>query len=713
MGTSTTPTASQYGLGNQRMLEKIDKLFACGVGAQVALPQIVVVGDQSSGKSSVLEGLIKKPLPRDSGLCTRFATHIIFERSATTDIHVSIKPDQKASKEHIDVCDSWGKSVEALDSDAFVEIMQEVHEVMGLSSGSDESTTRKPTFSNDVLCLKISGPDQEHLSVIDVPGIFRTTTEGLTTQADTELVRNMVTGYMDNPRSVMLAVIPANVDAATQEILEMARAADPTQDRTLGVLTKPDLVDKGAEPKVIDLLDGRSRPMKLGWHVIRNPGQSDLSDKNLDRDAREASFFRSHAPWSAVDPEKTGIDSLRVRLNEVLSSLVKKEFPKVRAEIKGEFDKLSKKLADLGPERGGSAEQMAFLTNLATQFQRLVSAARTANHGADKLFDKEPSLRILPAIYSRMNTFSSEMAAYGETYYFLTEEAKDSKKELVKDEEEGFKIRKEENIADLADMLHPQATKSGPDEKDIKGWLLEVFQMNRGFELGTFNASILATVMNKQSVNWENISLGFVSDIIVMVHRFITTALSFICKDAEICRTLTETLFEDLVGLYQKAIDNTRFLLEVERNDTPMTLNHYFNETLQKSRQEKVLSQLQNNSFDLSNYGKVVQIETAMKTHSMSNEEHTVQDIHDILESYYRVSRKTFVDNVGRQAAIHYLLNADKGPLGLFSPLFVSQLSPDQLEEIAGEAPADKRKRAQLTKDIASLKEAMKILLRA
>lgn len=102
-----------------------------------------------------------------------------------------------------------------------------------------------------------------------------------------------------------------------------------------------------------------------------------------------------------------------------------------------------------------------------------------------------------------------------------------------------------------------------------------------------------------------------------------------------------------------------------------------------------------------------------MKTHSMSNEEHTVQDIHDILESYYTVSRKTFIDNVGRQAAIHYLLNADKGPLALFSPLYVSQLSPDQLDEIAGEAQTVVRKRTELTKKIANLKEAMKILVRA
>lgn len=126
MAASNSPTTDQYGLGNQRMLEKIDRLFACGVGEQIDLPQIVVVGDQSSGKSSVLEGLIKKPLPRDSGLCTRFATKIIFRRSTTSGIDVSIVAAQNSSQAHRDNLKTWGKKVASLNSKAFADIMKEV-----------------------------------------------------------------------------------------------------------------------------------------------------------------------------------------------------------------------------------------------------------------------------------------------------------------------------------------------------------------------------------------------------------------------------------------------------------------------------------------------------------------------------------------------------------------------------------------------------------
>lgn len=128
---------------------------------------------------------------------------------------------------------------------------------MGLR-GSGASDEGVDTFSDDVLKIEICGPKQQHLSVIDVPGIFRNTTEGVTTDADMDVVRNMVNHYMKNPRSVILAVIPANVDIATQEILKMAEKCDTKGQRTLGVLTKPDLVDRGAENRVVDLMEGRS-----------------------------------------------------------------------------------------------------------------------------------------------------------------------------------------------------------------------------------------------------------------------------------------------------------------------------------------------------------------------------------------------------------------------------------------------------------------------
>jgi hypothetical protein len=198
---------------------------------------------------------------------------------------------------------------------------------MGL--GDKDRKGDRGTFSEDVLRLEICGPDQEHFSVVDVPGIFRKTTEGITTNTDKEMVKAMVRRYMDNPRSIMLTVIPANVDIATQEILTMAEEADEDGHRTLGVLTKPDLVDSGAEAPVIDLIEGRKHKLTLGWCIVRNPGQKQLQSSSTNRDAIETEFFRGTTPWNTLEKDRVGISALRVRLREILASNIRREFPKV------------------------------------------------------------------------------------------------------------------------------------------------------------------------------------------------------------------------------------------------------------------------------------------------------------------------------------------------------------------------------------------------
>ncbi|KAF1360966.1 hypothetical protein EJ07DRAFT_86243, partial [Lizonia empirigonia] len=201
------------------------------------------------------------------------------------------------------------------------------------------------------------------------------------------------------------------------------------------------------------------------------------------------------------------------------------------------------------------------------------------------------------------------------------------------------------------------------------------------------------------------------ADIIVLVHRFIASALVSICNNRNVRAALAGKLFDELNRRYQNAIVCAGFLLKVEKSNTPMTMNHYFNDNLQRSWQEKTTAHVKRNAFHNGSHGTVVRLEHALQpVRSMSNEQHVVQDIHDILKSYYKVCRKTFVDSVCRQSVIHYLLESDESPLALFSSVFVSQLSADALEEIAGEAPVLKRCRAQLTKEVASLAKAVSIL---
>ena len=119
---------------------------------------------------------------------------------------------------------------------------------------------------------------------------------------------------------------------------------------------------------------------------------------------------------------------------------------------------------------------------------------------------------------------------------------------------------------------------------------------------------------------------------------------------------------------------------------------------------------LESKSFIVNNFGKVVKLEDIAQNHPLSNVQHIVQDIHDILKAYYKVARKRFVANMCMQASDYHLVTGPETPLKLFSPSFVQDLTTDQLEEIAGEEPGLKRRRRALCKEIADLEAGRKIL---
>ena len=169
------------------------------------------------------------------------------------------------------------------------------------------------------------------------------------------MVRDMVYNYMKNPRSVMLTVIPANSDIANQEILTMAEEVDPDGRRTLGVLTKPDLVDKGAEKSAVNLIKGKSHYLSLGWAITRNLGQQQLEDAPELRNSIEKDFFSQVSPWNTLEKDKVGIGALRLRLQEILADHIRREFPKVFISFYNMFS--SQRLTLLKPYLGETGDQ--------------------------------------------------------------------------------------------------------------------------------------------------------------------------------------------------------------------------------------------------------------------------------------------------------------------------------------------------------------------
>ncbi|CAG8057972.1 unnamed protein product [Penicillium nalgiovense] len=723
-------------LADPELLGKIDQLFACNIGEYIDLPQLVVVGDQSSGKSSVLEGLTKLSFPRNSGLCTRFATQIIFQRKVNfvgREISASIIPAPGLDANEEQKLRDWNATgLQTLSVEGFAQMMREVHKLLNLCDLHVIGTFGKPTFSNSVLRLEICGPREDHLSVIDVPGIFKNTVHGVTTKDDIVLVRDMVYNYMKNPRSVMLTVVPANVDIATQEIIEIAREIDPKGERTLPIMTKIDLVDQGTQNKVIDMIEDQNTSDQLGWVVVRNLGQQELEDGNVDRDVLEEKWHQT-PPWNRVRAENFGINALRKRLQEVHTSHVRRTFPSVRSETTKKLDAARKALQSLGTERQTPEQQRMALLDIVSSFQKITQLALAANYSLDDIFDADQDVRLATLVSSRNVEFSDHVSTWGHEFAFtdgsqieeipapeLSEGLEESAEPSLKSTEElqpakqhgvsFISSRRIQEDEEVQEILH-NAVNLPQAKNGISIWMDTVYRESRGFEIGTFNHTLLSALMKKQSAKWSTLAQGYISDVIAMVHRFIKKVLLAACGNMRRSTNILTSLWDELTGKYRQAISHVDFLLKVERGGTPMTLNHYLNDSLQKCRQKRFKEALARKSLENCSHGEVIRVSDLSYCDNMSNAEHTVQDLHDILQAYYKVARKRFVDNVCMQGADHFLVTGTEAPMNLFSPSWVNSLSDEFLEQIAGEEGNTKRRRLQLQKEITDLEAGRKILL--
>lgn len=223
------------------LLDTIDELRSQGLGHHgIDLPQLIVCGDQSAGKSSLLEGLTRLRFPTNADVCTVFATEVVLRRDATTEISFEILPSkQRSAMECLEMA-KFKRSYSSPEEFSFKTLHNEAETLM---AGGIPKEERRGDVYNDVLRIRYSGPDIPSFTIVDLPGfIDKQWTGGNAAKTIVELV----TRYMQNEKSIILAVVSAQGDVDCKKIFTHLELHDPKYARTLGILTKPDLTDKGS-----------------------------------------------------------------------------------------------------------------------------------------------------------------------------------------------------------------------------------------------------------------------------------------------------------------------------------------------------------------------------------------------------------------------------------------------------------------------------------
>lgn len=366
---------------HRNLLDVVDKLRSLGVSHYVDLPQIIVCGSQSSGKSSTLESLSGIAFPTSEGLCTRFATELILRRGETTHISVHINPAAgRTEKERAQLAAFSSKASDRRD---VANIIESAKVAMGLTGEGAK------IFSTDVLRIELTSPDQPNLTIVDLPGLFGASDKNQS-EDDLELVEELVTGYMTQRRSVILAVVAADNAFANQPVTRFAREIDPQGTRTLGLITKPDKIDRGSDNEAyyVELAQNQNVKLTLGWHVLRNKGFDTLDDTQEQRDKREKSFF-SDSAWSCLKPSQLGVEALRERLREVLWNQIRRGLPGVKTDVQAGIQDTNKRLARLGASRDLLREKQKYLLHISSRLTKLVRAAIDGVY-ADHFFESSP-----------------------------------------------------------------------------------------------------------------------------------------------------------------------------------------------------------------------------------------------------------------------------------------------------------------------------------
>ncbi|PSS03327.1 hypothetical protein EW026_g5003 [Hermanssonia centrifuga] len=337
-----------------KLVNKLQDTFA-NLGGELDMPQLAVVGSQSAGKSSVLETIVGRDfLPRGSGIVTR--------RPLVLQLIHTPAPDPAHSSQ---TYTEWGQFLH-IDKrfTEFDEIRKEIEQETFRVAGQNKGISKLPIH------LRIYSPDVLDLTLVDLPGLTKIPVGDQPSDIERQ-IRSLVIDYISKPNCVILAVSPANVDLANSESLKLARSVDPQGRRTIGVLTKLDLMDAGTN--ALDILTGRVYPLKLGFIGVVGRSQQDiqLNKSMVDAVESETEFFRNHPAYRNI-AHKNGTKYLARSLNQVLMNHIRDKLPDMKARLNTLMGQAQQELNSFGDAAiyGDVNQQGGLVLRLMTQFAR-------------------------------------------------------------------------------------------------------------------------------------------------------------------------------------------------------------------------------------------------------------------------------------------------------------------------------------------------------
>lgn len=315
----------------RQLITVVDELRDVGLQHYISLPRIAAIGTQSSGKSSLIESIVGMDfLPRGGGVVTRRPLELRL-------VHLN-------TQEYKDG-EAWAVFDKVSDKkfSNFEQVREEIERQTDLVAGKNKGIV------NDPIVLTIYATGAPDLTLIDLPGITRVPVKGSDQSEDIEkMTRDMTMHYVKDPRTIILAVLPANQDMSVSDSLHVARQVDPQGIRSIGVITKIDIMDAGTDAG--KMLRGEDVPLRLGYVGVRMRSQQDIIDKKPVKEAlsEEKAWFENHRVYSKLPPGLVGTPVLIDKLTQILFKHIRRFLPEIKKEINEKRRSVQDRLDELG-----------------------------------------------------------------------------------------------------------------------------------------------------------------------------------------------------------------------------------------------------------------------------------------------------------------------------------------------------------------------------
>ena len=337
-------------------INQIQSLLAeLGNSSNIQSPQLVVVGTQSSGKSSVLNNIIGWDiLPTGKNMVTRTPLQIELITSRGSGENDNIMENGNDSMLYLGeyVNGVWkSKRHFPLKPQPTDEELQYIHSL--IETETIRIAGRKKDIGDKPIYLRIHSPNVPELTLVDLPGLTMVACTDQGQPADIkQQISTLIGKYLENSRTIVMAVMPARCDLEADAALELIKQYDSSGDRSVGVLTKVDLMNEGTD--ISEYLSGkmsRDLAMKYGYFAVRNRTREEMSQISLVQGLqRESEYFQSHPVYNSSGSDRTGISCLRRQISQIYYSHLKKTLPVVLREVENRLSSLEPELERLGRE---------------------------------------------------------------------------------------------------------------------------------------------------------------------------------------------------------------------------------------------------------------------------------------------------------------------------------------------------------------------------